>query len=105
MALSCGIVGLPMVGKTTFFNLLTNAQVETSQFFTGKTNTNFHLAKIPDNRIDYLEQFYKPRKTTYATLEVTDVPGLISGSSQGQGAGNDFLNTIREVEALVHVVR
>jgi len=105
MALSCGIIGLPMVGKTTFFNLLTNAQVETSQFFSGKTNTNFHLVKIPDKRLDYLEEMYKPRKKTHATLEVTDVPGLVRGSSQGQGAGNEFLNAIREVDALIHVVR
>lgn len=105
MALSCGIIGLPVVGKTTFFNLLTNAQVETSQFFSGKTSTNFHLATIPDDRIDFLAGMYKPKKTTYATLEVTDVPGLVRGSSQGQGAGNEFLTAIREVDALIHIVR
>ena len=105
MALSCGIIGLPMVGKTTFFNLLTNAQAETSQFFSGKTNTNFRLATIPDKRIDYLQKVYMPRKTTYANLEITDVPGLVRGSSQGQGAGNDFLSAIREADALIHVIR
>lgn len=105
MSLSCGIIGLPMVGKTTFFNLLTNAKVETSQFLSGKTSTNFHLANIPDARIDFLSKMYHPKKTTYATLEVTDVPGLVRGSSTGQGAGNDFLTAIREVDALIHIVR
>lgn len=105
MSLSCGIIGLPMVGKTTFFNLLTNAQMETSKYFSGKTNTNFQLAKIPDERLDFLAKIYNPRKVTYATLEVTDVPGLVRGSSQGQGAGNEFLSAVRDVDALIHIVR
>ncbi|KKM09753.1 hypothetical protein SY88_16220 [Clostridiales bacterium PH28_bin88] len=105
MALSCGIVGLPMVGKTTFFNLLTRSRKETSSFFTGKTATTTETAPVPDRRLDFLAELYHPRKYTPATLEVIDVPGLVRGSSQGQGAGNQFLAAVREVDALVHMVR
>ncbi|MEW6662159.1 MAG: redox-regulated ATPase YchF [Bacillota bacterium] len=105
MALSCGIIGLPMVGKTTFFNLLTRAQKETSSFFSGKTATNVDSAIVPDRRLDYLARLYHPRKYTPAVLEVIDVPGLVQGASQGQGAGNQFLSAVREADALIHVVR
>ena len=105
MALSCGIVGLPLVGKTTFFNLLTHQHSETSDFFSGKTATNSALADIPDSRIDFLTSMFKPRKITPAQVEVIDVPGLVRGASQGQGAGNDFLNAVKDVDAIIHVVR
>lgn len=105
MALSCGIIGLPMVGKTTFFNLLTGAGLETSAFFSGKTATNTGHAQIPDARIDYLAQMFKPKKTTYAQLEVVDVPGLMRGASQGQGTGNEFLVAVRDCDVLAHIVR
>lgn len=105
MALSTGIIGLPTVGKTTLFNLLTKSQAQTSNFFSGKASTNFKLAPIPDERIDYLTDLYNPKKTTYAQIEVTDVPGLVKGASQGEGIGNEFLNSVRKVSALVHVVR
>ncbi|MGI5892189.1 MAG: redox-regulated ATPase YchF [Bacillota bacterium] len=105
MALSCGIIGLPLVGKTTFFNLLTNAGIETNAFFSGKTTTNTAHAIIPDRRLDYLTKMFKPKKTTFAQIEVIDVPGLVAGSSQGQGSGNEFLNAVRNVDALAHIVR
>jgi len=105
MALSCGIVGLPTVGKTTFFNLLTNANIETSAFYSGKTATNINTAIVPDERIDFLSQMFHPKKTTYAQIEVIDVPGLVRGSSQGQGTGNEFLSAVRDADALVHIVR
>jgi len=102
---SCGIIGLPMVGKTTVFNLLTGAKVQTSNFFSGKTEANIGMAKVPDRRIDFLSGLYKPRKTTYAQIELIDVPGLVRGASQGQGIGNAFMDTVRKVDALIHVVR
>lgn len=105
MALSCGIVGLPMVGKTTFFNLLTNANVETSTFYSGKTGTNVNMATVPDERVDFLSQMFHPKKTTCAQIEIIDVPGLVKGSSEGKGTGNEFLSTVRDADALVHILR
>lgn len=102
---SCGIIGLPMVGKTTVFNLLTGSRVQTSNFFSGKTESNVGMARVPDRRIDFLSALYKPRKTTYAQLELIDVPGLVRGASEGQGIGNTFLDGIRKMDALIHVVR
>ncbi|HYE10225.1 MAG TPA: redox-regulated ATPase YchF [Patescibacteria group bacterium] len=100
-----GLVGLPLVGKTTFFNLLTNAHAEISNFSSGKTSANIGTAKIPDHRIDFLSAMYKPKKITYAQIDFIDVPGLVSGSSSGKGIGNQFLEDIRKVDALVHIVR
>lgn len=105
MNLTIGLVGLPLVGKTTVFNLLTNSDLETSNFLTGKTQTHVGIAKIPDKRIDFLSSMFKPKKTTYAQIQVSDVPGLVRGASQGQGVGNKFLDDIRNVDMLVHVVR
>ncbi|WP_258358927.1 redox-regulated ATPase YchF [Moorella sulfitireducens (nom. illeg.)] len=98
LALTCGIIGLPLVGKTTLFNLLTQAGAETSAF-AGRTKTNIRTAPIPDPRLDFLASLYHPRKVTPATLEVIDVPGLTRGS------GAAFLAAVREVDALIHVVR
>jgi len=105
MNLNCGLIGLPMVGKTTIFNLLTGAGAETSNFLTGKTETNVGAARVPDSRVDFLSGLYRPRKTTHAQIQFSDVPGLVRGSSQGKGVGNQFLNAIRNVDLLVHVVR
>lgn len=100
-----GLVGLPMVGKTTIFNLVTSAGVETSNYLTGKTETNMGMAKVPDKRIDYLSGVYQPQKTIFAQIKFSDVPGLVRGASQGQGVGNQFLDAIRNSDLLVHVVR
>ncbi len=105
MALSCGIIGLPMVGKTTFFNLLTQAGIQTSGFFSGKTATNIGHSTIPDERLDFLTNLFHPKKTTFAQIEVIDIPGLVQGSSQGQGTGNEFLTSIRNTDVLAHIVR
>lgn len=105
MALTCGIIGLPMVGKTTFFNLLTRSGIATSAFFSGKTSTNIGHVLIPDERLDYLTAMFKPKKTTPARVEIIDVPGLVQGSSQGKGTGNEFLTSVRDADALAHIVR
>jgi len=106
MALSCGIIGLPMSGKTTFFNLLTGSHMQTGAFagaysggFSGgKAGANTGHARIPDERVDYLVKMYSPRKTTYAQLEIVDVPGLKAG-------GDGFLAAVRECDALALIVR
>ncbi len=103
--LSCGIVGLPMTGKTTVYNLLTNSGAEVSAFFSGKTTTNTGVADIPDKRVDYLAAVFQPEKTIHAQLEIVDIAGLVRGSSTGAGIGNSFVEDIRHVDALIHVVR
>ncbi|SHE84734.1 hypothetical protein SAMN02745133_01252 [Desulforamulus putei DSM 12395] len=103
--LTSGIIGLPMVGKTTVFNLLTNSNQETSNFLSGKTETITASAKVPDKRIDFLANMYKPRKTTYAQIQFSEVPGLVRGANEGKGVGNQFLSAIRNADLLVHVVR
>jgi len=100
-----GLVGLPLVGKTTFFNLLTHGHAEISNFSSGKVASNIGSAKVPDRRIDFLAKLYNPKKITYAQMDFTDVPGLVSGASTGKGVGNQFLEDIRKVDALVHIVR
>ena len=105
MALSCGIVGLPLTGKTTLFNLMTGLDMEISHFYSGKTQANKGIAHIPDERVDFLADLYHPKKTTYAQLEVIDIPGLVQGASKGEGSGNSFLEAIGEVDILVHVLR
>jgi len=102
---SCGIIGLPLAGKTTLFNLLTGAKVQTNTFFSGKTETNIGMGKVPDTRVTALAQYYKPKKTTFTQIEFMDMPGLVRGASEGQGVGNAFLESVRRVDALVHVVR
>ncbi|MFZ5595950.1 MAG: redox-regulated ATPase YchF [Bacillota bacterium] len=103
--LSAGLIGLPMVGKTTIFNLVTRAGAQTSRFLTGKADTNVGMGDVPDARIDFLSGLYKPRKTIYARVNFSDVPGLVRGASQGKGVGNAFLDGIRQADLLVHVVR
>ena len=102
---TCGIIGLPMVGKTTVFNLLSGARAETSKFFSGRTEANVAIARVPDKRIDFLSGIYRPKKTTYAQIETIDVPGLVRGASEGQGIGNAFLDSVRKADALIQVVR
>lgn len=98
-----GLIGLPMTGKTTIFNLLTNA-AEDATGASGKAEANIGVAKVPDRRIDFLSSIYKPKKTVYATIEVTDIKGF-SGGNKTKGSANPFLEAVRKVDALVHVVR
>ncbi len=100
-----GLIGLPTTGKTTLFNLLTHSDKEISAFSSGKTETHVGTARIPDDRVDFLREMYNPRKTTYAAMELTDLPGLVKGASAGKGAGNQFLEAARKVDAIVHIVR
>jgi ribosome-binding ATPase YchF (GTP1/OBG family) len=100
-----GLIGLPMTGKTTIFNLLTNAVGDEASIASGRTEANIGVAKIPDKRIDFLAGIYKPKKIVYATIEATDIKGF-AGGSKAMGSGvNPFLEAVRQVDALVHVVR
>lgn len=105
MALTVGIVGLPNVGKTCLFNALTNSKMETGNYMYTTTTPNVGTIHIPDKRLDKLKEMYNPKKTTPALLEVTDIPGLARGSYKGEGLGNQFLKQIREVDAIIHLVR
>jgi len=105
MHLTCGLIGLPATGKTTIFNLLTGSLAKTSAFLSGRADTNVGVAKVPDERVDFLAGLYKPRKTTYAMIQFSDIPGLGQGSGLGKGTGNQFLDAVRNVDLLIHVVR
>ncbi|MCR4441673.1 MAG: redox-regulated ATPase YchF [Peptococcaceae bacterium] len=99
-----GLVGLPLTGKTTLFNLLTSSRAETGTF-SGKTGTNVGVARVPDRRVDFLSKLYKPKKTTYAQIEFVDIAGLLV-TQEGQKSGAaKFLNDVRACDALVHVLR
>ena len=100
-----GIVGLPNVGKSTLFNALTKAGAESANYPFGTIDSNIGVAAVPDPRLKVLSDFYDSEKITPATVDFVDIAGLVKGASHGEGLGNQFLANIREVDAIVHVVR
>ncbi len=105
MSLTCGIVGLPNVGKSTVFNALAGAHAEASNYPFCTVEPNRGRATVPDERLEILRERFKPEKVTPATIEFLDVAGLVEGASRGEGLGNAFLGHLRSVDAIVHVVR
>jgi len=100
-----GIVGLPNVGKSTLFNAITQAGAESANYPFCTIEPNVGVVAVPDERLDKLAEIYKPEKVTPATIEFVDIAGLVAGASKGEGLGNQFLSHIREVDAIVQVVR
>ncbi len=100
-----GIVGLPNVGKSTLFNSLTKAGAESANYPFCTIDPNVGVVPVPDSRLDVLAQMHNSAKVVHATIEFVDIAGLVKGASKGEGLGNQFLSNIREVDAIVHVVR
>ncbi|HOL29180.1 MAG TPA: redox-regulated ATPase YchF [Paludibacteraceae bacterium] len=105
MALQCGIVGLPNVGKSTLFNCLSNAKAQAANFPFCTIEPNVGVTQVPDERINILARLANPQRLVPATVEIVDIAGLVKGASKGEGLGNKFLANIRETDAILHVLR
>ena len=105
MALQCGIVGLPNVGKSTLFNCLSNAKAQSANFPFCTIEPNVGVITVPDDRLTKLVEMCEPRSVVPATVEIVDIAGLVKGASKGEGLGNKFLANIRETDAILHVLR
>jgi GTP-binding protein YchF len=105
MALKCGIVGLPNVGKSTLFNCLSNAKAQSANFPFCTIEPNVGVITVPDDRLTKLEGLVNPEKVQPTTIEIVDIAGLVKGASKGEGLGNKFLANIRETDAIIHVLR
>jgi len=105
MSLQCGIVGLPNVGKSTIFNALTASSVPAENYPFCTIDPHVGIVPLPDSRLKELEKIYKPDVVTPATVEFTDIAGLVKGASKGEGLGNKFLGQIKQVGAIIHVIR
>ena len=105
MGLKCGIVGLPNVGKSTLFNALTSAGALAANYPFATKEPNIGVITVPDPRLDELAKLIHPQRIVPTTVDILDIAGLIKGASQGEGLGNQFLANIREVDAILHVVR
>ncbi len=105
MGFKCGIVGLPNVGKSTLFNALTKAGIESANYPFCTIEPNVGVVPVPDPRLDKLAEIVKPQRVLPATMEFVDIAGLVEGASKGEGLGNKFLANIRETQAIAHVVR
>jgi ribosome-binding ATPase len=105
MALKCGIVGLPNVGKSTLFNCLSNAKAQAANFPFCTIEPNVGTITVPDERLNQLSDLVTPERVVPTTIEIVDIAGLVKGASKGEGLGNKFLANIRETDAIIHVLR